>query len=853
MTIVTEVSIAATGNWQSILDDLGIPVPRNGKHGPCPICKDGKTRFRFDNKNGRGTWLCGDCIDKGEKQAKAGDGLSLVAGAMNCSVLEAAKLVAPMVGITNTPLDKEAFIQKKKQIAEQKQKDERSQNLRRKKAVERASYIWKSSKEAPKDHFYLVAKGIHPHGARILSKAISNGSNRPAFEQGTLIVPIKSVQGIISLELISHNRKEGLSGGQKAGGFFVLDEPLGSELSKAPRIWISEGFATAATVKELTGDQSVCAFSAGQLPGVAETIRKLYPNVEIFIAADADETGIAKAEQAANICDGYVAIPKFTDGDTETGTDWNDLASQEGVNFAKQQLMAAIKLNTEHKKTIPNPTNLPNQKDNNIVNTGSYIGLGIKSNGLGQSKMVRPDLGKDSKVAFFLASNLHGQLAVDDDEGELYKWDNKAGFWKSNGVATKRLERVTYDLLKKHYGEDGFASSKIGGVAKALTYELESMPMPDSSKIVFKNGVLNPLTGKFTACNVRQLYARYSTGVDYYPSNGTLDECPNFRDYLLFVSGLNDSNVDDERAQRRFNIILAAMLMVLLRRYDWQKFIEVVGPGGTGKSTLAGLIGLLVGESSVSSIESKDLETPERRADIVNSALLYLADMEHYQGEGSGLKKITGGDPVSCRRLYGQSFNAYIRAVILAVNNDPMRFSDKGGAIARRRVIIHLYRKVSEQQKKQGLKEALRQEVPAIIQYLLSWMADNGGEHAMRKILHDATNGDDAREVLAETDPMIKFASGLYYHPEAKAQVGGMPSASYPLRHDQLLFHAYLRFCSYEGIDRHKSPGRFSSEFKAAAERYGEIRIAKPKNKATFYGVSVTGGDHKKPEWMIDW
>jgi putative DNA primase/helicase len=60
---------AAKGKWRGILLELGVPSSfLNGKHGPCPLC-DGKDRFRFDNKEGKGTYICSQC--------GAGDGMSL--------------------------------------------------------------------------------------------------------------------------------------------------------------------------------------------------------------------------------------------------------------------------------------------------------------------------------------------------------------------------------------------------------------------------------------------------------------------------------------------------------------------------------------------------------------------------------------------------------------------------------------------------------------------------------------------------------------------------------------------------------------------------------------------------------
>jgi putative DNA primase/helicase len=60
----------AQGRWREILPQLGIGANflRN-KQGPCPIC-GGRTRFRFDDLNGNGTFYCNNC--------GAGAGLHLI-------------------------------------------------------------------------------------------------------------------------------------------------------------------------------------------------------------------------------------------------------------------------------------------------------------------------------------------------------------------------------------------------------------------------------------------------------------------------------------------------------------------------------------------------------------------------------------------------------------------------------------------------------------------------------------------------------------------------------------------------------------------------------------------------------
>lgn len=52
----------AAGKWHGILTAIGLkPETLTGKHGPCPICGEGTDRFRWDDKNGSGSYFCSQC------------------------------------------------------------------------------------------------------------------------------------------------------------------------------------------------------------------------------------------------------------------------------------------------------------------------------------------------------------------------------------------------------------------------------------------------------------------------------------------------------------------------------------------------------------------------------------------------------------------------------------------------------------------------------------------------------------------------------------------------------------------------------------------------------------------------
>ena len=83
----------AQGRWRGILSALGLSSKAlGGKHGECPICQNGpkSDSFRFDDKDGRGTWICSHC--------GAGDGWQLVQRMRGVDFKGAVEIVAPLVG-----------------------------------------------------------------------------------------------------------------------------------------------------------------------------------------------------------------------------------------------------------------------------------------------------------------------------------------------------------------------------------------------------------------------------------------------------------------------------------------------------------------------------------------------------------------------------------------------------------------------------------------------------------------------------------------------------------------------------------------------------------------------------------
>lgn len=60
---------------------------------------------------------------------------------------------------------------------------------------------------------------------------------------------------------------------------------------------------------------------------------------------------------------------------------------------------------------------------------------------------------------------------------------------------------------------------------------------------------------------------------------------------------------------------------------------------------------------------------------------------------------------------YRDAYSTHIPAVILAVNNNPMRFTDRSGGMSRRRVIIHFPEQIAPAERDTHLKDKIAREL----------------------------------------------------------------------------------------------------------------------------------------------
>ncbi|WP_280086637.1 DNA primase family protein [Escherichia coli] len=429
----------------------------------------------------------------------------------------------------------------------------------------------------------------------------------------------------------------------------------------------------------------------------------------------------------------------------------------------------------------------------------------------------------DSERAQLLAERFDG-VCVHQESEIVHVW--RGGVWCP--VSTMELSREMVAIYSEHRAT--FSKRVINNAVEALKVIAEPMGEPSGDLLPFANGALDLKTGEFSP-HTPENWITTHNGIEYTPpapGENICDNAPNFHKWLEHAAG------KDPRKMMR---ICAALYMIMANRYDWQMFIEATGDGGSGKSTFTHIASLLAGKQNTVSAEMTSLDDAGGRAQVVGSRLIVLADQPKYTGEGTGIKKITGGDPVEINPKYEKRFTTVIRAVVLATNNNPMIFTERAGGVSRRRVIFRFDNIVSEAEKDRELPEKIAAEIPVIIRRLLANFAD---PEKARALLIEQRDGDEALAIKQQTDPVIEFCQFLNFLEEARGLMmgGGGDSSRYTTRNS--LYRVYLAFMAYAGRSKPLNVAEFSKAMKPAAKVYGHEYITRRIKGVTQTNVTTT-------------
>lgn len=409
--------------------------------------------------------------------------------------------------------------------------------------------------------------------------------------------------------------------------------------------------------------------------------------------------------------------------------------------------------------------------------------------------------------------------------------------WLNLDIAEHSLEKefyhytgVNWEILPipemeakavQFYDEQGFTYSARSINSMIDTVKIQATKIGEQSKelLAFKNGVLNRSTLEFGP------HCRENWLTSFIPHDYTDREenTPHFDNWLNFVA-------DGKEAKKQ--AILAALYAILTNRHNWQLFFEVTGDGGSGKSVFAQIATMLAGEQNTESARLVDLDEPRGRETLVNKTLILCPEQSRYGGDGGGLKSISAGDLVLIDKKNKSKFKAIIPAIVMIVNNEATRFTERNGGIERRRVIFHFDKVVPEGKRDPHLMDKIEAEAGGIIYKLIQAFKN---PLDAKKALSQQQESAEALEIKIESDHITAFC--CYFSTTEKIDGLFIGNANMINSFRTHLYPAYLEFIK---ANNHAAPLTLNNFSNALRQGFAQHRNKYPyQSKKTNKGTKT--------------
>lgn len=312
---------------------------------------------------------------------------------------------------------------------------------------------------------------------------------------------------------------------------------------------------------------------------------------------------------------------------------------------------------------------------------------------------------------------------IADDYREMLAFNNETKQWLRyaadfDGVwsneSSEYMESIVYKILCTE-GIQGFGADYITGIVKILRHELIERQWNQVSPrefLPFLNGVVELKTGKLLPHSPSHRLT-WSLPRNYSPEGG------NWENINAFLEHLAGGNQDIKE------LLICYCNAVIKGRYDLQKFLHLIGLGGTGKGTFTRLLTELIGEQNVL-VTNLPIwcQNQFEGANAFGKRLIIFPDEDPYRGSIGRFLSLTGEDKVRAEEKRQKSFNFEYQGMTLVVSNFPIFSGGSSSRAKRRTITVPCNNSVPESQRKQ-LSTIFEPELSAFTNYLISLSDDH--------------------------------------------------------------------------------------------------------------------------------
>jgi putative DNA primase/helicase len=267
---------------------------------------------------------------------------------------------------------------------------------------------------------------------------------------------------------------------------------------------------------------------------------------------------------------------------------------------------------------------------------------------------------------------------------------------------------------------------------------------PTRGLIPLRNGVLNKKTKKLSP-HTPGYRLTYCLPFSYDPTA----TCEPIVNWLRETVGHKEELV---------TFLLIYLNAIVNARADVQRYLELIGPGGTGKSTYMKLASYLIGERNVHTTKHQILEESRfETANLAGKLLTLITEADQYVGAVNVLKAITGQDSLHYEQKMKQAGEGFIyEGMVITAGNEPSRSTDYTSGLARRKIPIW-FRNFIPASQRCDLDTEFKQYLPGLLNLVLNYSDEEVTDwlrNAEKKCpaLHEYH-----REMLCETNPIADW------------------------------------------------------------------------------------------------
>lgn len=338
-------------------------------------------------------------------------------------------------------------------------------------------------------------------------------------------------------------------------------------------------------------------------------------------------------------------------------------------------------------------------------------------------------------IADVIVAHYNGNLVYSRPHGKFFIYSfSSLGLWED--LSELEMLGLIEGLFRSNIIDlpNGYNVNLLNETYKLLQVLLPFDDWHDGSDyLLFKNGILDVNTKELKHFD-RDLYINQQLPYDYDPNA----DCPLIKEWLLNTQW---------KSKDRLQVLRAWLRATLMSAYDLQKFIEIIGPGKSGKSTYANLCVALVGKDNIHATDFENLEKGRFEAGAYyGKKLILLQDQDRWGGSVAKLKAITGGDWIRPERKYEKELDAFqYHGLVIITANEAIQSTDYTSGLGRRRLTIPFDRPFignsSEQREliKFDIKGNAGGEFAAELPGLVNWLLQMSNQE-MREYLIETTD-----------------------------------------------------------------------------------------------------------------